>query len=164
MFDTVTAVLCRRGAHPTHVVEACGVTSFGRQAVSVHRLAVSAGWNAAGSASTGERAACVESAAAVDSGSLVRAIWPLLLAAFVCTLPYPASNIFVGSLASDFGIGAAVIGGMRGLGGAAALLVGFGVAPLLDRFPRAWTVGLGLIIVVAASLLPLAGSAAALGS
>jgi predicted MFS family arabinose efflux permease len=102
-------------------------------------------------------------ASAAESDRVVWAIWPLLLAAFVCTLPYPAANIFVGSLSSDFGVSAAMIGGLRGLGGGAALVVGFFAAPLLDRFPRAWTIGLGLAIVAAANLLPLAGDVSALG-
>jgi len=108
-------------------------------------------------------AAAGDSATATESDSVFRAIWPLLLVAFVCTLPYPAANIFVGSLASDFNTGAAVIGGMRGLGGGAALLVGFAAAPLLARFPRAWTVCLGLAIVAGASLLPLTNDVMALG-
>ena len=133
-------------------------TLFGKQSVLGGRYPAPAG-----TVAVVERAASVGPNTAAESDSVVRVIWPLLLAAFVCTLPYPAANIFVGSLATDFGVGAAVIGGMRGLGGGAALLVGFAAAPLLDRFPRAWTICLGLAIVVAANLLPLAGDVMALG-
>jgi predicted MFS family arabinose efflux permease len=132
--------------------------SFGKQSVlsGRHQTSVAVVAAVEGGATAGP-------AASIEPDSVVWAIWPLLLAAFVCTLPYPAANIFVGSLATDFGVGAAVIGGMRGLGGGAALLVGFAAAPLLDRFPRAWTICLGLAIVAGACLLPIIGDVMALG-
>jgi DHA1 family inner membrane transport protein len=96
------------------------------------------------------------------SGSVVIAIWPLLMVALICTLPNPAANIFVGPISAEYGIAAGMIGGMRGFGGGAALLVGFLAAPLLDRMPRRWTVCLGLGMVVLASILPLLGNLIAL--
>ena len=89
--------------------------------------------------------------------SVVGATWPLLVTMFVGNLPYPASSIFVGSLATDFGVESATIGGLRAVSGAAALTVGFLAAPLLDRVPRAVTVLLGLGLVMVGSLLPLLG-------
>jgi MFS transporter, DHA1 family, inner membrane transport protein len=97
-----------------------------------------------------------------SSGSMVAAIWPFLLVVLACNLPNSAANVFVGPISSDYGIAAGVIGGMRGFGGGAALLVGFLVAPILDRVPRRWTVCLGLGLVILASLLPLVGHIVAL--
>jgi predicted MFS family arabinose efflux permease len=97
-----------------------------------------------------------------DQRNVVGAIWPLLVTAFVGNLPYPASNIFVGSLATDFGVETATIGGLRAVSGAAALAIGFLAAPLLDRVPRAVTVLLGLGLVTVGSLLPLFGDMIAL--
>src|SRR3954462_12658772 len=76
--------------------------------------------------------------AGAEPASVVGAIWPLLLTVFVCQIPIPASAIFVGVLANDFGVEATVIGGLRGIGGIAALAIGFLAAPLLDRVPRGW--------------------------
>jgi predicted MFS family arabinose efflux permease len=90
--------------------------------------------------------------------TIVATIWPLLLVAMVGNLPNPAFNIFVGPLSSGYEVAPSTIGSMRGLGGCAALLIGFLGAPLLDRFPRAATVLLGLAFVVLTATLPLAGS------
>jgi predicted MFS family arabinose efflux permease len=93
---------------------------------------------------------------------MLTTIWPLVLIALVGNLPNPSINIFVGSLAHEYGVAPSTIGGMRSLGGGAALLVGFFTAPLLDRFPRAATVLLGLVFVVFAATLPLTGNFIAL--
>src|SRR5215213_9282533 len=81
-------------------------------------------------------------------------IWPLLLIAMIGNLPNPAINIFVGPLSSSYGVAPSTIGSMRGIGGGPALLVGFLIAPLLDRIPRAITVIIGLGFVVLAAALP----------
>jgi predicted MFS family arabinose efflux permease len=94
--------------------------------------------------------------------NMLTTIWPLVLIALVGNLPNPSINIFVGSLAHEYGVAPSTIGGMRSLGGGAALLVGFFTAPLLDRFPRAATVLLGLVFVVFAATLPLTGNFIAL--
>jgi predicted MFS family arabinose efflux permease len=112
-----------------------------------------------------EPAARPASATARAGGSergILGATWPLLVTAFVGNLPYPASNIFVGALATDFGVEPAAIGGLRAVSGAAALAIGFLAAPLLDRVPRAVTVLLGLGLVIVGSLLPLLGELVAL--
>ena len=93
---------------------------------------------------------------------MVAATWPLLLVALVCNLPNAAAHIFVGPISTDYGIAAGTIGGMRGIAGGAALLVGFLAAPLLDRIPRRWTVCIGLGLVILASILPLTGQLVAL--
>lgn len=94
--------------------------------------------------------------------NVLGAIWPLILLSLVVNLPNPAANIFVGPVSADYGLAPATVASMRTLGGAAALVIGFLSAPLLDRFPRAITVMLGLCFVVLASSLPLVGHIAAL--
>ena len=96
------------------------------------------------------------------SRSVVGAVWPLLLVALACNLPNPAANIFVGPISTAYDVPATLLGSMRGLGGAAALLVAFLAAPLLDRIPRRWTVLLGLSLVLLSSSLPLTGLLVAL--
>src|SRR5215212_2492388 len=97
-----------------------------------------------------------------EPASVVGAIWPLLLTAFVCAIPNPAAAIFVGMLASDFGVEPTVIGGLRGVGGIAALVIGFLAAPLIDRVPRGWTVSIGMVFAAVGSALTLLGVVPAL--
>ena len=99
---------------------------------------------------------------AVAQPNVLLTIWPLLLIAMIGNLPNPAINIFVGPLSSAYGVAPSTIGSMRGIGGGAALLVGFLIAPLLDRFPRALTVVIGLGFVALAGALPLTGEFVAL--
>jgi predicted MFS family arabinose efflux permease len=82
-----------------------------------------------------------------------RAIWPLLLIAVMSTMPLTAISIFTPSIAADLDTGVAVIGGARIAFGAAALLCGALFAPLVDRLPRAWTVGGALVGLALASVL-----------
>jgi len=100
--------------------------------------------------------------AEVAEPNVLATIWPLLVIALVGNLPNPAINIFVGPLSGAYGVPPSTIGSMRGIGGGAALLIGFLAAPLLDRFPRAATVLLGLAFVALTALLPLTGSFAGL--
>ena len=90
--------------------------------------------------------------------NIIATIWPLMLVALIGNLPNPALNIFVGPLSNAYDVAPSTIGSMRGIGGGAALLIGFLAAPLLDRFPRAATVLLGLSFVAIMALLPLTGS------
>jgi predicted MFS family arabinose efflux permease len=89
--------------------------------------------------------------------SRARALWTLMLASFVSTLPITAMNLFVAPIAADLQTTAAMVGGLRGLGGVAALLVGFALAPLIDQVPRAPTVSSGLVLIAIASLLVTVG-------
>jgi predicted MFS family arabinose efflux permease len=94
--------------------------------------------------------------------SLARPLWPLLLAAFVSGLPMTATSLFVAPIAADLQTTAAMVGGLRGVGGVAALLVGLAVAPLIDRVPRALTLSLGLLMIAMADLLVSIGHLAGL--
>jgi predicted MFS family arabinose efflux permease len=113
-------------------------------------------------ASTSRERGAVAAEGASSGPGILATIWPLVLIAMVGNLPNPSINIFVGSLAHEYGVPPSTIGGMRSIGGGAALLVGFFTAPLLDRFPRAATVLLGLVFVVFAATLPLTGNVVAL--
>jgi DHA1 family purine base/nucleoside efflux pump-like MFS transporter len=96
----------------------------------------------------------VRPALAVPSDvAIVRAVWPLLVASFVQTLPLTATSLFLPIIATDVGSTVALVGGSRGLGGLAALLVGALAAPLIDRIPRGRLVPAGLAGVAVASLM-----------
>ncbi|MDI5982750.1 MFS transporter, partial [Amycolatopsis magusensis] len=55
-------------------------------------------------------------------------------------------------------------GGLRGLGGLAALGVGAAVAPLLDRVPKQYTAGGGLVLLGLSAVLGAAGQFLALAA
>ena len=90
--------------------------------------------------------------------ALARRLWLLLLATFTGFLPLTAVSLFLPAMAVDLGTNVAIIGGLRGLGGLAALAVGILVAPLLDRLPRAVTATAGLVVLALASAIVAGGS------
>ncbi|MFF1374994.1 MFS transporter [Streptomyces sp. NPDC058308] len=86
---------------------------------------------------------------------MARTLWPVLLASAVGLLPFTVFSTYLVPIADEAGSSVAAMGGLRGLGGLAALLVGTALAPLIDRVPREWA---------AAGALALLGAAAALGA
>ena len=84
---------------------------------------------------------------------LIRALWPLLAAAFIGQLPLVASNLFIVAMAADTDSSVALVGGLRGLSGIAALATGVLAAPMIDRWPRAWSIAAGLAVLGGAALL-----------
>ncbi|MFD7293483.1 MFS transporter [Streptomyces sp. NPDC059897] len=84
--------------------------------------------------------------------AMTRALWPLLLASAVGLLPFTVFSTYLVPIADGTGRDVATVGGLRGLGGVAALAVGMALAPLIDRVPRARAAaaGLGLLGVAAA--------------
>lgn len=86
---------------------------------------------------------------------MARRLWPFLLASAVSLIPFTVFGMYLVPIAAAAGGNVAEIGGLRGLGGLAALIVGFALAPLIDRFPRE---------LVAAGGLALLGVSAALGA
>jgi predicted MFS family arabinose efflux permease len=90
--------------------------------------------------------------------ALARGLWLLLLAQFLTILPVSAVGIFLPAIAGDLGRGIALVGGLRSLGGVAALACGVLLAPLIDRVARAWTVAGGLALLAVAALLAARGS------
>ncbi|QEV22636.1 MFS transporter [Streptomyces alboniger] len=86
---------------------------------------------------------------------MARALWPVLLASAVGLLPFTVFSTYLVPIADEAGSGVAAMGGLRGLGGLAALLVGTALAPLIDRVPKEWA---------AAGALAALGLSAALGA
>ena len=108
----------------------------------------------------GPPAAATHPVAAARLGdlALARGIWVLLLAQFLTTLPVSAAGIFLPAIAADLGRSVALVGGLRSLGGVAALACGVLVAPLIDRVARAWTIAGGLALLAVAALLAALGT------
>jgi predicted MFS family arabinose efflux permease len=86
---------------------------------------------------------------------MVRRLWPFLVASAVSLIPFTVFGMYLVPIAGAAGGDVAEVGGLRGLGGLAALVVGFLVAPLIDRLARE---------LVAAGGLALLGVSAALGA
>lgn len=86
---------------------------------------------------------------------MARRLWPFLLASTVSLIPFTVFGMYLVPISDAAGGSVAEIGGLRGLGGLAALAVGVLLAPLMDRAPRE---------LVAAGGLALLGVSAALGA
>lgn len=86
---------------------------------------------------------------------MARRLWPFLLASTVSLIPFTVFGMYLVPISEAAGGSVAEIGGLRGLGGLAALAVGVLLAPLMDRVPRE---------LVAAGGLALLGLSAALGA
>ncbi|MGW6279950.1 MFS transporter [Kribbella sp. NPDC055071] len=86
---------------------------------------------------------------------MARRLWPFLVASTVSLIPFTVFGMYLVPISAAAGGSVAEIGGLRGLGGLAALIVGFSVAPLIDRLARE---------LVAAGGLALLGISAALGA
>lgn len=83
---------------------------------------------------------------------MAAALLPVLVASVVGLLPFTVFSTFLVAIAADVGGGVAAVGGLRGLGGLAALAVGIGVAPLVARLPRTLA-GTGLLVLAAAAMV-----------
>ncbi|UUN31297.1 MFS transporter [Streptomyces sp. FIT100] len=88
---------------------------------------------------------------------MARALWPVLLASAVGLLPFTVFSTYLVPIAHDAGSSVAAMGGLRGLGGLAALLVGTALAPLIDRVPREWAAAGGLVALGASAALGASG-------
>lgn len=86
---------------------------------------------------------------------MAKRLWPFLLASTVSLIPFTVFGMYLVPIAAAADGSVAEIGGLRGLGGLAALIVGIALAPLIDRFARE---------LVAAGGLALLGISAALGA
>ena len=85
------------------------------------------------------------------------ALWPVLLASVVSLLPFTVFSTYLVPVADEAGSSVAAMGGLRGLGGLTALLVGTALAPLIDRVPREWAAAAGLAVLAVASALGASG-------
>ncbi|MEU5883722.1 MFS transporter [Spirillospora sp. NPDC047279] len=88
---------------------------------------------------------------------MARTLWPVLLASAVGLLPFTVFSTFLVPIADEAGGGVAAVGGFRGLGGLAALLVGTALAPLIDRVSRERAAGFGLVALAFSAALGAAG-------
>jgi predicted MFS family arabinose efflux permease len=86
---------------------------------------------------------------------MARRLWPFLVASAVGLIPFTVFGMYLVPISDAAGASVAEIGGLRGLGGLAALAVGVSLAPLIDRVARE---------LVAAGGLALLGISAALGA
>ncbi|MEU3271051.1 MFS transporter [Saccharomonospora sp. NPDC006951] len=89
---------------------------------------------------------------------IVRALWPVLLAAVVSLFPFTIYSTFLVPIAEAVAADDAAVGALRGLGGVAALVTGVAIAPLLGRLPRHLTVTAGLGLLAVTSLLGSTGT------
>jgi hypothetical protein len=78
---------------------------------------------------------------------MVRRLWPFLVASAVSLIPFTVFGMYLVPIAGAAGGDVAEIGGLRGLGGLAALVVGFLVAPLIDRMARELVAAGGLALL-----------------
>ncbi|QNE22910.1 MFS transporter [Kribbella qitaiheensis] len=84
---------------------------------------------------------------------MAKRLWPFLLASTVSLIPFTVFGMYLVPIAAATGGSVAEIGGLRGLGGLAALIVGVALAPMIDRLARELVAagGLALLGISAAS-------------
>lgn len=88
---------------------------------------------------------------------MARALWPVLLASALGLLPFTVFSTYLVPIADDAGSSVAAMGGLRGLGGLAALLVGTALAPFIDRVRKEWAAAGGLAALGVSSALGASG-------
>lgn len=88
---------------------------------------------------------------------MARTLWPVLLASAVGLLPFTVFGTYLVPIAERAGGSVAAVGGLRGLGGLAALLTGVALAPLIDRLPKERVAAGGLAVLAVSSLLGASG-------
>ncbi|MCT1367988.1 MFS transporter [uncultured Kocuria sp.] len=85
--------------------------------------------------------------------------WPLWVACALGLVPFTIYSNFLVEITQESGASAALMGGLRGIGGVAALIVGFTCAPLLDRVSRRAAVGASLAVLALACVVALVATA-----
>ncbi|MGY4958708.1 MFS transporter [Streptomyces sp. NEAU-S7GS2] len=88
---------------------------------------------------------------------MARTLWPVLLASAVGLLPFTIFSTYLVPIADEAGSSVAAMGGLRGLGGLAALLVGTALAPFIDRVRKEWAAAAGLVALGASAALGASG-------
>lgn len=88
---------------------------------------------------------------------MARTLWPVLLASAVGLLPFTVFSTYLVPISEAADTGVAAMGGLRGLGGLAALLVGTALAPFLDRVRKQWAAAGGLLALAVSSALGVSG-------
>ncbi|RJQ71679.1 MFS transporter [Pseudonocardiaceae bacterium YIM PH 21723] len=89
---------------------------------------------------------------------MVRSLAPMLLAGAVGLLPFTVFNTSLVDISRATEHSAAATGSLRGLGAVAALVIGLGLAPLLDRVRKHWLAAASLVLLAVATLLGALGS------
>ncbi|MFI6088720.1 MFS transporter [Streptomyces sp. NPDC051218] len=88
---------------------------------------------------------------------MARTLWPVLVASAVGLLPFTIFSTYLVPMAEDADSSVATLGGLRGLGGLAALLVGTALAPLIDRVRKEWAAAGGLAALGVSAALGASG-------
>ncbi|MFF8841162.1 MFS transporter [Streptomyces sp. NPDC015127] len=88
---------------------------------------------------------------------MARTLWPVLLASAVGLLPFTVFSTYLVPIADGAGTSVAAMGGLRGLGGLAALLVGTALAPFIDRVRKEWAAAGALVALGASAALGASG-------
>ncbi|MEV5966243.1 MFS transporter [Kribbella sp. NPDC051952] len=95
---------------------------------------------------------------------MVKRLWPFLLASTVSLIPFTVFGMYLVPIAAAADGTVAEIGGLRGLGGLAALIVGFALAPLIDRMARELVAAGGLALLGISAVLGAVGNVFALAA
>jgi predicted MFS family arabinose efflux permease len=95
---------------------------------------------------------------------MAKRLWPFLLASTVSLIPFTVFGMYLVPISDAAGGSVAEIGGLRGLGGLAALAVGVLLAPLMDRAPRELVAAAGLALLGVSAALGAVGNVFALAS
>ncbi|MDO0939117.1 MFS transporter [Streptomyces sp. DG2A-72] len=88
---------------------------------------------------------------------MARTLWPVLLASAVGLLPFTIFSTYLVPISDEAGSSVAAMGGLRGLGGLAALLVGTALAPFIDRVRKEWAAAGGLAALGVSAALGASG-------
>jgi MFS transporter, DHA1 family, inner membrane transport protein len=88
---------------------------------------------------------------------MARSLWPVLVASAVGLLPFTIFSTYLVPIADEADSSVAAMGGLRGLGGLAALLVGTALAPFIDRVRKEWAAAGGLAALGVSAALGASG-------
>lgn len=94
--------------------------------------------------------------------AIFKSIWLLVGAAILSLFPFTIFSTFLVPIAETSGHGVAEIGSLRGLGGIAALAVGIGFAPIINRFVKQRVATFALLFLGVTSFIAAIGTYPAL--
>ncbi|WP_243228923.1 MFS transporter [Microbacterium sp. CIAB417] len=94
----------------------------------------------------------------VADARIIRALWPVLLAAVIGLFPFTVYSTFLVPIAGSADQDASTVGMLRGLGGVAALVVGVALAPLIARWSAPYAAATSLAFLAVTSLVATLGS------
>lgn len=94
--------------------------------------------------------------------AIFKSIWLLVGAAILSLFPFTIFSTFLVPIAETSGYTAAEVGTLRGLGGIAALVVGIGFAPIINRFVKQHVAVFSLLLLGVASFIGAVGTYPAL--